>query len=750
MATRSGGDSFKRVLDERLRDFAAAIHAAHDQDIRSRTEGLPWGSGGPREKVAGPSSNVTVSPARRTQSHESLRNGPREEVAGPSSIVPGAPTRGTGNTLTTESSKMGQTRSVPKGMRLSAAAAERAGAAEKPQLIDDDDDERAVHGGTSPGNNLMSDTLSAASGRKSTDSFDTASVARSTYWGEDVPHDVGLLPMWTEAEMSDKKGSSNFVCRSQMSESRFHESQGSSKLDEMTRAGTIQMSSGARGIWTPSRFIMSPSSCQRIAWDLLSMYMVLYDVITLPLQLFDPPATSFDFYMAWVTRLFWTADIPMNFMTGFLRGDGFLEMRSRKIILMYLKTWCVLDVLIVLVDWLELIWGVSTGQTYMRMGKASRAIRLARLIRLLRVSRIFSVATQLAENMQSDRATIAIDLSKYFLVVLGWSHFTACLWYGIGAWGRELDFPNWIDDTQIHARSLIYSYLTSAFTGGMDEVKPLNAEERAYCIATYIAGFVLSAAFASVLTSSMTRLHLLANEQSQQLSLLRRYLHQNKISRKLCVLLRRNASKAMHMQHIAESHVALLQTVSRPLQVELRHEMHSPILCTHGFFFTNGAQYPHAMREACHTCTSVDFFSWGDIVFHTGERDPECRIFFVRQGHLEYNHMSGHISDIMDSDFVSEASLWLDWTHCGSLANRDDHTSLLEFSALKFQDVVRKYEHHDLCPWAYAKMFLEKAKAFNDDLSDVMGISPDLILDELTCLIKSNSKASGWPFLGFA
>jgi len=583
--------------------------------------------------------------------------------------------------------------------------------------------------------------------------------------GTSEEHELGILGAWVEAEQQYKKSLN--VGRSLIIESSLTSSvvpqapkrwsgtpgPGIFLLDDMIRN---EPKTSVQSRWTPARLIMSPSSTRRVSWDLLSMVMVLYDVISLPLQLFEQPPTLFDFYMSWMTRLFWTVDVPLNLLTGFLRGDGFLEMRFREIAKAYLKTWCVLDVVIVLVDWLELIWGVSTGQTYMRMGKASRAIRLARLIRLLRVSRIFSVATSLAESMQSERATIAIELSKPLFAVLGWSHFTACLWYGLGAYGREAAMPNWIDDTQIHDRSFAYTYLTSAhwaisqFTGGMDEVKPLNAEERLYAIATYMCGFVVSAAFASILTSSMTRLHLLANGQSQQLSLLRRYLLQNKIPRKLCVRIQRNANMAMQAQHIPDSMVTLLQTVSRPLQVELHREMHFPVLDGHAFFCTYEKMYPYSMREACHTCAVVETFSPGDEVFHTGERDSECRIFFVRDGQLEYTHLNGHKDDIPPGEYVSEASLWLDWTHRGSLVSKDEDTSVLEFSGLKFKDVVRRYEHHALCPWAYAKKFLEKAKVF-EELSDIMVISPSLILEELSCVIPmARQQPIRWPFTNFA
>merc|ERR1719272_462921 len=101
----------------------------------------------------------------------------------------------------------------------------------------------------------------------------------------------------------------------------------------------------------------------------------------------------------------------------------------------------------------------------------------------------------------------------------------------------------------------------------MDEFKPNNFRERLFAVLIFLFAFMMSAVCISGLTSSMTRLHILASHQSRQLSILRRYLIQNGISDKLAMRVQRNALHAISEQQrlMGEKHVELLQVISEPL-----------------------------------------------------------------------------------------------------------------------------------------------------------------------------------------
>jgi len=300
----------------------------------------------------------------------------------------------------------------------------------------------------------------------------------------------------------------------------------------------------------------------------------------------------------------------------------------------YLRTWFILDAVIVGSDWLEIIWGVS-GQGYARFGRASRAVRIIRMVRLLRMFRLWKTVAGLSEHLQSETSSIMAHIGKICVGIVGWSHLTGCVWYGIGAAIADEDPTNisWLTEYDVRERSLGYRYLTSLhwslsqFTGGMDEVTPESSLERVYAIVMFLTAFVIAAWFSSVLTSSLTRLHMLASGQAQGINVLRKYLMQNGISKKLTMRVQRNAQLGISSKHIPEQQVELMMLVSTPLKVELHYEMHCPVLCSHPCFAKYQQDYSHIMRQLCHTACSCEQALLGDIIFSAGETQ-ECVLRF--------------------------------------------------------------------------------------------------------------------------
>merc|ERR1719335_1307130 len=105
----------------------------------------------------------------------------------------------------------------------------------------------------------------------------------------------------------------------------------------------------------------------------------------------------------------------------------------------------------------------------------------------------------------------------------------------------------------------------------MDEVTPENSGERVYAMSILLFAFIIAALFVSSVTSSMTQLEIIGSTQSQMQSVLRQYLHQHKISSKLCIRVQRNAFHTLQEQqkHMPEDGVVLLDLVSEPLRIEL-------------------------------------------------------------------------------------------------------------------------------------------------------------------------------------
>merc|ERR1712000_83569 len=148
--------------------------------------------------------------------------------------------------------------------------------------------------------------------------------------------------------------------------------------------------------------------------------MVIYDMVSIPLLLFNPEETVFLQMMAWTSPLFWSLDMIASFCTGVITEDGRTCMKIPFIAKRYLQTWFGLDLLIVASTWLEFIVTGADGVGV--IGSLGKYIRIVRIVRLLRLARMKQVMKQVTERIQSDRLAFVVFCLQLLTCVLFFSH----------------------------------------------------------------------------------------------------------------------------------------------------------------------------------------------------------------------------------------------------------------------------------------------------------------------------------------
>merc|ERR1719277_605229 len=101
------------------------------------------------------------------------------------------------------------------------------------------------------------------------------------------------------------------------------------------------------------RCVLNPGSFFRLCWCLFSIALLLYDFVTIPLQVFQ---YTEKYHFMWFTAIFWTLDMVQSFNVGYY-DKGVIEMRPRKVVWNYLTSWFPLEFFIILVDWLIIALG---------------------------------------------------------------------------------------------------------------------------------------------------------------------------------------------------------------------------------------------------------------------------------------------------------------------------------------------------------------------------------------------------------
>jgi len=456
------------------------------------------------------------------------------------------------------------------------------------------------------------------------------------------------------------------------------------------------------------------------------MTLILYDLVAIPMQIFEPPENAVSDIMSKLTLSFWTLDVPFSFVTGFYR-EGVLEERLEQIARHYARTWLVFDITVISVDWCLTIAGevsnslASDSVGYMRFGKILRFLRMVRLLRLLKVHGLLS---DLIERVHSEFCLIMLGIARVIVSIMLINHLIACSWYGVGTIGEGWE-DTWVHQNGLPSKHLGYKYTTALhwsltqFTPASMEVVPENTLERCFAICVLLFAMVAFSSLVSSITNAMTQLRNLNSQQLNETSMLRRYLGENKVSAALmgriwgCMQQVMDKSK----RKLHEKDVAILAVLPSTLKGDLQEEVYFPILATHPFFHQLASMFSMQARRIYQQAVEEVSTVVGQELFNAG--DEASRMLFILNGDLRYtvDERQGE-AEVAAGHFVSEAALWIQWKHAGQLV-ASTHCELLAvvsenlFSAIGEQRASQRYAKF------FAKHFQESMENLTDVFLDI-------------------------------
>lgn len=482
-----------------------------------------------------------------------------------------------------------------------------------------------------------------------------------------------------------------------------------------------------------SQMIARPSSMRRLLWDVIGMGLIGYDLITIPMQAFDVPPNFVFTMMAWLTLLFWTADIPMTFFVGFHK-EGVVEMRAVKIAKHYFKTWFFFDLTVVGSDWWVTLSGyLSTGDDdsskgggnvgFLRLGKTARFLRVLRLLRLLK---LHGMIADIFERIQSEFTRIMLGIVNLIIFIMLINHVIACLFYGIGVLDDSWE-DTWVKANHLPDESLDYRYTTALhwsltqFTPASMEVVPTNSLERSYTVCTLLFAMVTFSSFVSSITNAMTQLRNLDSGRILQYATLRRYLKENRVhaglNNQIWGWLQHTQDTARHRLH--EEAVSLLQLLPKSLQFELQQEIYKPILCQHPFF-EKFFEY-HPVNRKMFACLLEVSVTVGQELFFAGEKATQMSLVIngissYTMGEDGYGTLES--LKLKEGQWVCEPILWIEWKHCGQLTALT-HCEFIAVSARPFQELMQRELVEAWQAALYAKLWVKYIIDHRVNVNDV-------------------------------
>eukprot|EP00928_Gymnodinium_smaydae_P070774 TRINITY_DN54545_c0_g1_i1.p1 TRINITY_DN54545_c0_g1~~TRINITY_DN54545_c0_g1_i1.p1 ORF type:complete len:951 (+),score=95.79 TRINITY_DN54545_c0_g1_i1:182-3034(+) len=477
------------------------------------------------------------------------------------------------------------------------------------------------------------------------------------------------------------------------------------------------------------KLMISPLSTTRMLWDVGGLMIMTYECIMLPLTFFKLSGA----FMNMVGRIFWSIDLPLQFLTGYQTKDGDVITTPSKVVRAYAMSWFPIDVLLLSMDWIDYLVSFGADIQGARMAKATKSLRMLRLTRMMKLLYVVKhhalpdgMKIFVHRYFRSEVTGGVASILRMFLLWAWINHVCGCCWYGLVGDETATESNDWIRYYRLESASKLYIYFLSyhwslSLYGCSIDIHPSNEVERIYAVFATLIAFVASAYIVSATTTSMTRVSIATAQEAKQFHTLRQYLFENGISSHTSERVQRNARHALEEKRRMKSEfdIELLELISQPLRVELHYEIYMPIMGWHPFLDICGEESSTFMRQVCHNALAKIILANQDLLFDAGEASLHQQMYFICNGGMMYNRKRRDTDIVRNGEWACEAVLWTSWTHRGSMRATVD-SSLLALESTPFQKIASQFKGSLGYAQRYARSFCKYMdECDEDDLTDL-------------------------------
>mmetsp|Transcript_147630 Transcript_147630/g.283006 ORF Transcript_147630/g.283006 Transcript_147630/m.283006 type:complete len:349 (-) Transcript_147630:19-1065(-) len=309
------------------------------------------------------------------------------------------------------------------------------------------------------------------------------------------------------------------------------------------------------------------------------------------------------------------------------------------------------------------------------------------------------------------------------------NHVIGCAWFAMGRLAPSDTGLHWLDLSiskgvenadafaatyrdayQSFQYSTAVHWALSQMTPGSMQVHALNTYEHNFNNICLILGLMFFGSLISMLTAKMTQYRMLKQAKTSTILTLRRFLHQNNLSKTLAVAVQKqvmdriSAPKMLKIQD-----VPALAMLSLSLRTELEYELCRPHLVGHSFFLLCDRVDDTLMRHLCINAIEISVIAAQDNVFLAGSQAEHG--YCVAHGQLEYTQepktskvTSTSRSEVNAGDWLSEIALYVHWSHVGTV-EATSACELLVIGASAMADALAKQVLIWQATQAYAHSF---------------------------------------------
>jgi len=464
--------------------------------------------------------------------------------------------------------------------------------------------------------------------------------------------------------------------------------------------------------------VLTPSSKVHILWSLIGSLFIVWDLVTIPLELFDVQAMiEFLVSVGRFSFVYWLIDMPLHMIFA-VEVDGHLELRPRELIRRYLRGWFAIDLIVISIDAslliLQEVQNSEPEGSPIRSARYLRTFRLLRLLRLLRVAKLQQELTLLANHFLSTYAFMVMKIVSGLLMILAVNHVIACCWYGLGKWTLDSSIGgSWLVNANMEEAGFADSYAVSIhwaltqFTPATNNVAPANALERLFAVLVILLAMGMFSSFISSITATVSTLRQSRSEHFKRHSFLVRFFNERNLSielfGKVHDVLKKQGSFDLRLK---EDEVQLLDNVPERLKVYLHEEMFLGSLmslhCWRGWKKLDDDE--DFCRQVCHFAMAEHVATPGQDAFMPG---TECsEVYVIEAGSMGYiaRQLNSAMAEACENgEVLCLPCIWAEWQHRGRLtANTGETCYYTGLSCEKFAHIVKQ---HGPPLWQYMQIY---------------------------------------------
>jgi len=291
------------------------------------------------------------------------------------------------------------------------------------------------------------------------------------------------------------------------------------------------------------KWFIHPNSPNKQRYDVVIAFLIIYSVLTIPVQLaFSALNSSIFQQLDLAINVLFLIDIVVHFCTSVEDGDRLVY--DRKIIAKYYLKGLFFTDLLGSFPFFQVVQA-ALSRNGNNEATALVATKLARGIRLIRLSRLFRMYGNLKpfELSFCGKSPITSLISRVSKILL-FAHLMACCWHAVNLCDEETS-EDWLrcgEENVTLSRYLaaLYFIIQTMMTVGYGDIAVNNSAQRAFAMFIQISGTLCVGVIVSSISEVMNSWDFRSKYMAERLSSLKMYTNEKKLPKSLTKILHKH------------------------------------------------------------------------------------------------------------------------------------------------------------------------------------------------------------------